>query len=237
MRRNSISRRRGRRSRKSASRLAENVEPSRASADLRDAASALVAAADAIVADRTPKLAALDARLAELGAAPAKGAPPEAADISAQRTQLTQQRVALDAEIKRAKVLKVEGEQVVAEIDEARRANFQARLSQRTASPLTPTFWRNIAMRSGKTARGSPRCASASRPRCRDSFAPDNRIYAIGGIVIGLLLIVLGRWWAEHALMRLTADRVPHGRLRRSALALAVVVVATVFTGFGAQAS
>ena len=213
---------------------AENVEQTDV-ADLRDTVSALVAAADAIVADRTPKLAALDARLGELGAAPAKGAPPEAADISAQRTQLTQQRVALDAEIKRAKVLKVEGDQVVADIDEARRANFQARLSQRTASPLTPTFWRNIvdALREDGARLAALRIGVTSA--LSDSFAPDNRIYAIGGLVIGLLLIFAGRWWAEHALMRLTADRVPHGRLRRSALALAVVVVATVFTGFGAQ--
>src|SRR4029077_5724733 len=177
----------------------------------------------------------LDARLGELGAAPAKGAPPEAADISAQRTQLSQQRVTLDAEIKRAKVLKVEGDQVVADIDEARRANFQARLSQRTASPLTPTFWRNIAdaLREDGARLAALRIGVSSA--LSDSFAPDNRIYAIGGLLIGLVLIFAGRWWAEHALMRLTADRVPHGRLRRSALALAVVVVATVFTGFGAQ--
>ena len=57
--------------------------------DFRDTVAALATASEAIVADRTPRLAELDARLAELGPAPAKGAPPEAADIAAQRTALT----------------------------------------------------------------------------------------------------------------------------------------------------
>jgi hypothetical protein len=32
------------------------------------------------------------------------------------------------------------------------------------------------------------------------------------------VLILLGRWWVERALMRWTADRMPHGRLRRLAI-------------------
>ena len=204
--------------------------------DFRDTAISVGSFADALAADRAPRLEALDARIAELGAPPAKGAPPEAPDIAAQRAALDKERTVVDAEIKRAKLLSVDAQQMLAEIAEARRGSFLARLSQRTASPLTPTFWRDVG---GNLAADFARL-NALRfgvvSATRDSFAPDNRIYAIGGIAIGVLLIVFGRWWAERALMRLTADRVPHGRLRRSALALAVVVVATVFTGFGAQA-
>ena len=50
------------------------------------------------------------------------------------------------------------------------------------------------------------------------------------------MLIVFGRWSLERSLMRFTADKVPQGRLRRSALALAVIVVSTVFNGLAAQA-
>ena len=215
--------------------LGDDVEPAQLN-DFSDLATSIGTSADSIASDRAPKLDALDARIAELGPAPAKGSPPEAADIAAQRTALNQQRAALDAEIKRAKLLKVDSEQLLTQIDEARRAGFQARLSQRTPSPLTPVFWKNIAGALSEDSARLDALRSGVASALGDAFAPDNRVYAIAGIAIGLLLIVFGRWWAERALMRLTADRVPHGRLRRSALALAVVVVATVFTGFGAQA-
>jgi small-conductance mechanosensitive channel len=201
----------------------------------RDSVAALAAQADALSGDRAPKLAAIDARLAELGPAPAKGAAPEAADIAAKRAELDRQRASLDAEIKRAKLLAVDARQLAGQIAEARRGNFQAKLSQRTASPLTPTFWKDIA---GNLANDSARLGALRdgvTSALKDSFAADNRVFAFAGIGIGLLLIVLGRWWAEHALLRITANRVPQGRLRRSALALAVVVVATVCAGGGAQ--
>jgi potassium efflux system protein len=215
--------------------LGDDVEPAQLN-DFSDLATSIGTSADAIASDRAPKLDALDARIAELGPPPAKGSPPEAGDIAAQRTALNQQRAALDAEIKRAKLLKVDSQQLLTQIDEARRAGFQARLSQRTPSPLTPVFWKNIASALQEDSARLDALRSGVASALGDAFAPDNRAYAIAGIAIGLLLIVFGRWWAERALVRLTADRVPHGRLRRSALALAVVVVATVFTGFGAQA-
>jgi len=204
--------------------------------DLRDQATDIGAAADRIVGERSPELDSIDARIAVLGPAPEKGAPSERSDIAAERGALMQQRAALDAEIKSAKSISVESQQLAADIAEKRRANFQARLSQRTASPLTPAFWKNIAGNLANDRARLDAVRSGAFTAVEDGFAPDNRAYAIAGIVIAIFLIVLGRWWAERALMRLTSDRMPHGRLRRSALALAFVVVATVFTGFGAEA-
>ncbi|MEO5622452.1 MAG: DUF3772 domain-containing protein [Dokdonella sp.] len=203
--------------------------------EFRDTVAALATQADALTLDRTPQLAALDARLAELGPAPSKGAPAEAADIAAQRADLDKQRAMLDAEIKRAKLLAVDSQQLAAQIAEARRANFQQRLSQRTPSPLTPAFWREVDSNLVRDGARLGTLRDGVTSALRDSFAPDNRLIAFGGIALALLLIVFGRWGAERALMRVTADRVPQGRLRRSALALAVVVVAAAFTGGGAQ--
>jgi potassium efflux system protein len=201
----------------------------------RDSVGAIGAQADGIVNDDTPKLNALVARLSELGPAPAKGTS-EPADIAAQRADLVKQRDALDAEIKRANVLSVESKQLAGAIAEERSARFQASLSQRTASPLSPAFWKNV---DGNLARDGARLAALRDgvvAAVRDSFAGDNRVAATSGLGFGLFMIIFGRWWAERALMRLTADRVPQGRLRRSALAFAVVVVATAFTSVGAQA-
>jgi len=204
-------------------------------AEFRDTAAQLAQQADALASDRAPRLAAIQARQAELGPAPAKGAS-EAPDIAAQRAELEKQRAALDAEIKRAKLLSVDSQQLGGEIAEARRANFQARLSHRTASPLTPAFWSDVGANLARDASRLGGLREGMLAALRDAFSPDNRLAAFAGIAAGLLLIVVGRWWAERALMRVTADRVPQGRLRRSALALAVVVVATAFAGFGAEA-
>ncbi|MEO5626057.1 MAG: DUF3772 domain-containing protein [Dokdonella sp.] len=203
--------------------------------ELRDTVASVTAQADALTDDLTPRLAAIDARLGELGAAPVKGAAPEASDITAQRAELDKQRSTLDADIKRARLLAIDARQLTDQIAEARRANFQARLSQRTASPLTPAFWKDVASNLSRDGSRLGALRSGVSSAVSDSFSPDNRLFAVGGVGLGLLLMLGGRWWAERALMRTTANRVPQGRLRRSALAFAIVVVETLFVGGGAQ--
>ena len=68
----------------------------------------------------------------------------EAPDIATQRATLGKERTDLDTEIKRAKLLSVDAQQLFSEIAETRRSNFQARLTQRTVSPLTPAFWKTL---------------------------------------------------------------------------------------------
>lgn len=200
----------------------------------RDAAAAVSSQADAIVAERTPALAAIEARLAELGPAPAKGSS-EATDIAAQRSELGRQINALDAEIKRAKLLSVDSQQLSGEIAEVRRSNFLTRLSQRTASPLTPAFWVEVSTNAPRDGARLANLRGALRSALQASFAPDNRVNAIAGISAALLLVLLGRWLAERLLQHLTANRVAPGRLRRSSHAVAVVITGTVLNGAGAQ--
>jgi small-conductance mechanosensitive channel len=201
---------------------------------LRDQMGAVDTHANTLLGELAPKFDAIAARVDQLGPAPAKGG--EARDIAAQRAELEKERAGLDADIKRAKLLIVDSGQVVAQIAEARRANFQARLSQRTPSPLTPTFWRAIATNLDRDVAGARALLAGVGSGVLAAFAPDNRVASLVGIGLGALLIVLGRWWVERALMHWTADRMPHGRLRRSALAFALVVATTLLTGLGAQA-
>jgi small-conductance mechanosensitive channel len=201
---------------------------------MREGMGAIDTHANTLLGELAPRFDAVNARLAELGSAPAQGR--EARDIAAQRADLEKQRGALDTDIKRAKLLIVDSNQVVGSIARARRANFQARLSQRTASPLTPTFWRDIAANVARDSAGARGMLDGVAVALRTAFSTGNRTAAFVGLGIGALLLVFGRWWAEHALMRWTADRVPHGRLRRSALAFAIVVFTTVLGGLGAQA-
>jgi len=200
---------------------------------LRDAALEIGAAADALIADRGPRLAAVEARLAELGTAPAAGL--EARDIALQRAELERQRRTIDAGIKRARLLSVDSQQVVAEISEARRSSFQATLSERFGSPLLPAFWRALG---DGLDRDAGRLASLGKDfgvALAKAFGPGNRIPAIGGIVLGLLMLGGGRWWVERLLLRIGANHVPPGRLRRSALALAIVATTTLCAGLAAR--
>ncbi|HEU4664985.1 MAG TPA: DUF3772 domain-containing protein, partial [Dokdonella sp.] len=201
---------------------------------LRDQMGAVDTHANTLLGDLAPKFDAVVARIDQLGPAPPKGG--EARDIAAQRAELEKERADLDADIKRAKLLIVDSGQVVAQIAQARRANFQARLSQRTPSPLTPTFWRAIASNLDRDLGGARALLAAAGAGIVAAFAPEHRAASFVGLALGVLLIVLGRWWVERALMRWTADRMPHGRLRRSALAFAVVIATTLLTGLGAQA-
>lgn len=200
---------------------------------LRGQNSDLVAQAQALIAQRTPALATLDARATELGAAPT-GNVKEAPDITAQRKDIDRQRASLESDIKRAKLVVVDADQLSGAISQARRNNFQARLTQRTASPLTPTFWRDLVAglardRDTVGALGGELRASLAR-----AFATDRLARTLGGTALGLFVFVFLRWFAERALMRWTANRVPHGRLRRSALAVAIVAGMTLFSGIGA---
>jgi small-conductance mechanosensitive channel len=201
---------------------------------LREVMGAIDTQANTLLGDRAPKFDAINARIAELGDAPAQGG--ESRDIATQRADLDKQRVVLDSEIKRAKLAILDAGQVVTQIGEARRGNFQARLTQRTPSPLTPRFWKTLGGNLGQDYASLDALGANVTESLGRAFSAGNRIAAGIGIALGLLLLVWGRWWSERALMRFSADHVPQGRLRRSAFAFAIVVVTTVFTGLGAQA-
>ena len=203
--------------------------------DLRNEAGRLAGTADGLIADRMPKLEAVDSRLGELGEPPAAGEPPEAADIVAQRNALSRQRTAIDAEIKRAKLVVADGQQLAGEVAEARRELFQQQVSQRAASPLTATFWRDVAANSERDFGRLAALRDAVRSSLASAFAGNHLVPSVLGLGLGLLLLVFGRWGAERLWLGITADRMPQGRLRRSALAFAVLVISTILPGLGAH--
>ncbi|MCK9539330.1 DUF3772 domain-containing protein [Dokdonella sp.] len=202
---------------------------------LRETALGIGAQAEAVIADRAPRLAALEARLAELGPAPESGG--EVRDIAAQRAELDKQRSALDAEIKRARLIALDSQQLAAQIVEARRASFQAMLSERTASPVLPAFWKALADGLGRDRERVAGLARGIAGALAEAVQPDNRRFAIGGILVGLLLLGGSRWWFERLLLRLGTRRVPPGPLRRSALALAIVATTTLSAALAARAT
>ena len=192
-------------------------------------------AAEQLAAHRTEALADIDSRLAGLGPAPEKGAAPDARDVAEQRANLGRQRAALDAELKLARLITVDAELRGAELIRQRREHFQTALTTRIDSPLGGTFWRNLR----NAAPGDiARLQSLEREleqAAATAMQPGHRGTAINSLVAALLLAVAGTWLAERLLVRLVPVKLPAGRLRRSLLASASVLIYVLLIGSAAQ--
>ncbi|WP_241131687.1 DUF3772 domain-containing protein [Achromobacter xylosoxidans] len=180
--------------------------------------------ADATADALTPQLTSVAARLSELGAPPA-GAK-EAPDVAAQRTQLEKNSRALDAQIKLARLLSVDAAQTAEQISGLRRTQFQARLGERRDSFLSGQFWAEFR----EEFPGDLERLVALR---------DDLVTAVGQtpkwgwllLATAAALVVALRVWIGRVLLRLTATRVPPGRLRRSFLAVALLTLAVATPG------
>ena len=102
-------------------------------------------ALDDAVAILTPRLAGIDTRLAQLGPAPAKGQPPEAPEIAANRAELTVDQSAVTSELKQAKLLTVELDQLTVQLEQRRRELFAQRLWAQSRSIVSPALWTEVA--------------------------------------------------------------------------------------------
>ena len=171
----------------------------------------------------TPHLADADARLAQLG--PAQGAEP--AEIAATRTALAQARGVIDAEVKQARLLTIEADQINATLSERLRDNFSRRLWTQNRSVLNPGLWREFA---ASTPADLRRLADATGEEAQVLAAAARRGGGLAALIIAAVLalviagpgrVILNRWgyrWADRS-----AVSEP---LRRSGLALWLVAVA-----------
>lgn len=179
------------------------------------------------------QLTLVDARIAELGPKPAT---PEAPEVSNQRARLAAQHGSLDAAVKRARLLDVEADQLADEIQRKEAEEFGARISQRTASPLTPAFWRAIAESfDGDLARISGFLADGER-QARAQGQRRGVWFALLGIVVAALLLGPARRGTLRLGQRYLISDAPGHRLRRSAYAIWLVIVGTLAPLFAAIA-
>ncbi len=187
---------------------------------LRDAVQAAQTDAGNAAGTLAPQLESVQARLQQLGQGPEEGR--EAPDVAAQRRELEKTFTALDAQLKLARLLLVETEQVSASILGMRRAGFQASLGERTASVLDAAFWDTL---DAEWPTDMERLG-AFWDAVRDAAAevPARIWWLVGLVGVGL---AAARWWLGRRLLSLTAHRVPAGRLRRSFHAVALLTLDT----------
>ncbi|ARP82765.1 mechanosensitive ion channel protein [Bordetella genomosp. 8] len=194
----------------------------------RAAASDIQSKADGIADKLAPILTSVQARLTELG--PSTDTGKEARDIAAQRAELEKTRSTLDAQIKLARLLSVEGVQTAESISTMRRSQFQARLGERRPSILGAQFrddFRN------DLPRDMSRLASLRDELAAALGGTPGWVWSIlllaAAVIVGLTVL------AARQMRRFTASRVPAGRLRRSFHALIVVMAATLAPGLIGQ--
>jgi len=192
----------------SASATQESLSASRAEAMALQAKAAQVAAALA------PQIANVQERLDGLGTAPADGQT-DAPDVAAQRAGLAEQLTQLDAQLRLARLLAVEGTQAVEQIDKLRRSRFQAQLGERTTSMLDGGFWTELRTVWPGNVRRLQALAQQVGTAARASPA-WRWLLAIGaaGVLLALVRPLLRR------MQDFVAAHAPHGRLRRSLFAL-----------------
>lgn len=176
-----------------------------------------------------PKLQDADARLAQLGPAPAAGQPPEDPEIAATRRNLLHFREMVDTELKQARLLSVEAVQVNSALTDRLRKNFTARLWAQSRSVLDVGLWRDFAA-------GAP----AELERLTGVLKSELRTIAAAGQPLGNLIALGVAALAAMALLgpaaaflnrlgyRQAPELAPNSRLRRSALAVWLVLVAAL---------
>lgn len=180
--------------------------------------------AEAIAESLVPQLTSVQARVGELG--PLAAGAKEAPDVAAQRAQLEKSRIALDAQVKLARLLSVEGGQAAEQISALRRSQFQARMGERRSSILGPRFWSEFR---GDLPRDITRFSQLGADLRAAIVATPAWVWGAAALSIALLVylrIRLGR-----LLLRLTSTRVPPGRVRRSLRAITLVLLALFVPG------
>ncbi|MNK21947.1 Miniconductance mechanosensitive channel MscM precursor [compost metagenome] len=180
--------------------------------------------ADAATEALTPQLASVTARLSELGTPP-EGAK-EAPDVAAQRAQLEKTSRTLDAQLKLARLLSVDAGQTAEQISAQRRTQFQVRLGERRDSFLSGQFWTEF-------REEFPRDLTRLQALRDDLATAVGQTPKLGWLMLAAAaaLAIALRVWVGRYLLQLTATRVPPGRLRRSFLAVTLVVLSVATPG------
>src|SRR5690606_12445542 len=150
----------------------------------------------------------------------------EARDVSRERRTLQDQRAAVDAELRQARLAVVEGSQLLERIAAMRQQRFFGLLSERTTPPWRPAFWRQLAASAPRDSSRLERLWQQTRDASLSHWKEAGIQPLVSLVVAGLVLA--GSWLLRLRLTGMAATRVPAGRLRRSAPAMLRVVLALV---------
>ncbi|WP_313345426.1 DUF3772 domain-containing protein [Stenotrophomonas sp.] len=186
--------------------------------------------ADDAQAGLQPQLDQLDTRLTQLGTV-AEGTV-EARELAQQRRTLTQQRADIASAIARAKLLSVDAKQLGADIEKMRVSQLSEELSRKVNSPLSPSLWRQFAKDVPADLQRLGALYRQGESTAGKAIAQHGWTAPLTGLLVALLMFFPLRLWLRAVGRRYAAsERAPDGRLRRSGLAVWLLVVGTLLPG------
>ena len=183
----------------------------------------------------TPHLQDLDARLAQLGPAPGPGQPAESPTAADARKRIVAAREAVDSEAKLARLMSVTADQTAKALGKQLSDNFSARLWTRSRSIVDPGLWTDLARSAPDDVSRLVQAASDEGDRLAATVSQPGRAIVM---VIGAMLAFALFGPARVVLNRLgvrRANAVAGGRLRSSAVALWLTLVAALTPFLGGQ--
>ncbi|UYY58218.1 DUF3772 domain-containing protein [Sphingomonas sp. S2-65] len=211
--------------------LDQRVEDDERSA-LRAKALAAQQAARASAGQLEEQLDLIDARIDGLG--PVAAGTTEAPEIQRERARLGRERAAIDAAAKRGRLVDVEAQQLIDEMERSQAEQLNERLSTRIASPTTPTFWRAVVTAVPRDLRRIDLFLSQGADQIRTQWRGGLPWQAVLGAVLAFLFFLPLRVLLRHLGQRYLIGSAPGHRVRRSAFALWRVLVGTVMPLLGA---
>lgn len=186
--------------------------------------------ADNAVSALEPLLKQLDARIAQLG--PVMEGVDESAEIKQQRKDLNQQHSDLDSAIKRGKLLSVEAKQAGDSVEKIRTQQFNEEIARKVASPLSPSLWKKFAAYIPQDLQRIDGLIRQGKTSFSAAIAEHGWKFPLLGALAALVLMFPLRIWLRSLGRKFAAsERAPNGRLRRSGLAVWMLVVGTALPG------
>jgi small-conductance mechanosensitive channel len=186
--------------------------------NLRQAAIQVQKQADDLIARQAVDIEHLNDQLNILG--PVQ--PDEAQSLTSQRKTLTAQKNALVSDERQTNTLSQSAKDLATQIFSLRRSLFDSQISTRTASPLSSAFWSTLIRPTDDDLGRLNGLLVDVRGMFKGALAEGNRTLFISVVIGAFLIWVVVRRVLERLLIWLMIRWLPEGRLRRSALALAV---------------
>lgn len=186
--------------------------------------------ADNAVTALEPLLKQIDARIAQLG--PVAEGTEESPELSRQRKDLAQQHSELDSALKRGKLLSIEAKQTTDSIEKIRTQQFNAQIARKVASPLSPSLWKQFAEHLPIDLQRIAALARQGQTSFTAAIAEHGWSATLAGIALALFIMFPLRIGLRYAGRKFaSSERAPNGRLRRSGLAVWMLVVGTALPG------
>ncbi|HDQ4074428.1 TPA: mechanosensitive ion channel family protein [Pseudomonas aeruginosa] len=155
--------------------------------------------------------------------------PDEAQSLSDQRQKLSARKNDLLDDQRAANEVGQSARDLATQILNLRRSLFSSEVTTRSSSPFSPRFWSSLIRPAEDDLRRLNKLYQDIQQTVSSALVAENHGFFISTLVVALLVWVVGRRLLEHLLAWSMIQWVPEGRLRRSALALAIGL-ATILT-------